>query len=149
MNDRRLGPGLATIGAILAVVALWVPWFAIDGVGAERNGFAFATGVGGVTLIVAAVVTALAPKRRQVLHPRGPLTLGLVFSAIATLMIINRAVIAPGPESASVHIETRPGLWLVVVGAIVTTIGLALARQQLSGTVSSVADPQRSSDAPG
>ncbi len=129
--DRdRPGPLLAITGAALTTIALWLPWFSIDGVDNGHNGYSFATGLMGVTLVLSGAFTAVAPKRRPVLDPRRPVTLGLVFSLVAVVFLVGRAVEAPGPAPAAPHIDRHYGLWLALLGAAVTVAGLIITLRQ-------------------
>lgn len=124
-SSRFLRLGILA-AAMLSVVALFLPWFGMNGLddGSESGVYLLGALVG-VTLVVAGVFTSLMPKRRRVASRLTPQRLGLAVSALGVLVLVLRALEKPGPSSAASFVEHRPGIWLALLSAAIAVAGLA------------------------
>ena len=92
--------------------------------GSAQTGAAFLGALVGVTVLLAGVTTAIAPKRRCVPKPATPALLGFVLAVIGSIVVVGRAISTPGPPSAAPYIVRGPAVWLTVVASSVAAASL-------------------------
>ncbi|HEY8584409.1 MAG TPA: hypothetical protein VIL49_15735 [Capillimicrobium sp.] len=116
----NVGRALSAIGAVIAVLALFMTWYEItraNGVVETSTGWDTFTNLRFVILIAAVITlgTALVRQTRPVLIVRT--ILGLVVAAL-----VLRRIIDP-PELVDSTVSSQLGVWFGLVGALMVALG--------------------------
>ena len=126
MNPRwlRPGDGLAALGGLLVLVALFLPWYSVTlpsgapAAGRDLTGWQ-AFSVIDILLALAALVgiglaVAVATRRTPAL-PLAVAVIGIITGALAVLLVLVRILDQPGPNQL---LDVALGAWLALVGAL-------------------------------
>ena len=139
MNRRGLGRGrlLASVGALLALLAIALPWWRVGGTpglpSVSGNGL---SGAGIVVLLAAVLLLALVVLPYAAGDRPQPLDRAASFLAVTALAVIGLAVsVLQIFDSGGLGLPDRsPGLWLAAVGVALMGWGateIASERQRL------------------
>ena len=126
---RGLGRGrvLIGIGAVLALIGAWLPWYTVGGVvlpAESGNGF---DGAGVLTFLASVFLLGLLALPYASRNQSSSLDRAIVFAALVFVGIVGIAievVTSLGAERLSGP-DRAPGLWLAIIGMALATWGTA------------------------
>jgi hypothetical protein len=137
MPSARLHAGhvVAGLGALLAITALWMPWYALasserTGAGTTVNAWTAFGGTdallaGAAALVLVATVAAAGDRVDTEAAARGIVMVG----GVAMLLVLAKLVAQPGPNALA---EVRHGPWAATAGCVLMVAGGAAARRPAS-----------------
>ena len=137
MTRRSLGIGraLAALGAVLALVGCFLPWYTVGGsvlTPVRGNGFEGA----GILVFVAAVLTLAVVLLPYVTDDRGPLALdrAATFGALGVLAVVGLVLFVLQRRAALALPDRALGLWIAAAGVALMVWGTGwIARRRSEG----------------